>query len=170
MAGPVPYGDRPTRISTDQPDRRPQSGPPRIAADRLWATGLATALVAALAAVVAMIFIRGVLDIPVFAPSREGAWGNANTGYLAALSALAALVATGLLHLLLVVVARPRAFFAWIAGLATAALMLLPLTTGLDLGTRLGSAAVFLIIGVTITTLLHAIAPSVVTDRDYSEL
>jgi hypothetical protein len=156
--------------SPEQAPRRPQSVRPHVAADRLWATGLATALVAALAAVVAMILIRGVFDIPVFAPKREGAWGNANTGLLAALSALAALVATGLLHLLLVVVARPRSFFAWIAGLATVALMLLPLTTGLDLSTRLGSAAVFLIIGVTITTLLYAIAPSVVTDRPYRDL
>lgn len=173
---PYPGESYPTQPYPAQPEqpvrptRRPQSAAPHIAVGRLWATGLATALVAALAAVVAMILIRGVLNIPVFAPGGEGAWGNANTGYLAALSALAALAATGLLHLLLVIVARPRSFFAWIAGLATAALMLLPLTTGLSLAVRVGSAAVFLIIGVTITCLLYAIAPSVVTDRDYREL
>lgn len=173
MAGPGPYGNRPPYASTGEPTRRldptvpADSTPPRVAAHRLWASGLATALVAALAAVVAMILIRGVFNIPVFAPRGEGTWGNANTAYLAACAALAALVATGLLHLLLLIVARPRTFFVWIAGLATAALMLLPLTTGLDLSTRLGSAAVFLIIGVTITALLHAIVPSVVRGREY---
>jgi hypothetical protein len=193
VAGPGPYGNRPPRGSTGEPTRRLDPTPPwdpapldstarldsptqlgsspaspgrRVSAQRLWASGLATALVAALAAVVAMILIRGVFNVPVFAPRGEGTWGNANTAYLAACSALAALVATGLLHLLLVIVARPRTFFVWIAGLATAALMLLPLTTGLDLSTRLGSAAVFLIIGVTITALLHAIVPSVVRVPD----
>ncbi|MFJ7152822.1 hypothetical protein ACIQVT_32295 [Streptomyces sp. NPDC100445] len=37
-------------------------------------------------------------------------WGDATTGYLAAWAAVAAVVATGLLHLLLVTVARPSAY------------------------------------------------------------
>src|SRR5215216_4378971 len=62
----------------------------RVDAGRLWTGGLATALVA-----------RGLFDVPVLAPTREGALGNANTARLAILAAAAALVATGLMHLLL---------------------------------------------------------------------
>jgi hypothetical protein len=175
MAGHVPYSDRPLYTtpteSIRQPDPygRPEPAPRRIAAGRLWTTGIATALVAALAAVVSLLLIRGVLNVPVFAPRGAGAWGDATTGYVALLAALTAVAATGLLHLLLVTVARPRAFFAWIVGLVTAAVALLPFTTGLDLSTRIGSAAVFLVIGVTIDCLLFAIVPGVVAYRGYPD-
>ena len=171
MAGNYPYSDRPSYLSPTEPLRAPEAPPRRIAAGRLWATGIATALVAALAAIVALLLIRGVLNVPVFAPRGAGAWGDATTGFVAGFAVLAAIAATGLLHLLLVTVARPRAFFAWIAGLLTAAVTLLPLTTGLDLATRLGSAAVFLIIGVTIDCLLSAIVPGVAAPRvgDYAD-
>ena len=73
----------------------------RVDAARLWTGGLATALVAALVAVVGVLIARGLFDVPVLAPTAEGALGNANTARLAALAAVAALLATGLLHLLL---------------------------------------------------------------------
>jgi hypothetical protein len=94
-------------------------------------------------------------------------WGDATTGYLAAWAAVAGLVATGLLRLLLVTVARPRAFFTWIASLVTVAMMLLPVTTGLGTGSQLASAVVFLVIGATITALLSAAVPGVAPDRAY---
>ena len=175
MAGPYPYGDRspyttPTEpLRQTEPIRQPGPTPRHVAAGRLWTTGAATALVAALTALVSLLLIRGVLNVPVFAPRGAGAWGDATTGYVALVAALAALAATGLLHLLLVTVARPRAFFAWIAGLLTAAITLLPFTSGLDVSTRVGSAAVFLLIGLAIDCLLFAIVPSVVTYRGYPD-
>jgi hypothetical protein len=44
-----------------------------VDAARLWTGGLATALVAALIAVVGVLIARGLFDIPVLAPAREGA-------------------------------------------------------------------------------------------------
>ncbi|GAA0613269.1 DUF6069 family protein [Streptomyces crystallinus] len=166
MSDRSPYGDYPSysapTYSTAQP--APPSG---VSAGRLWATGVATAVVAALAAVVGTLLMRGVLDVPLFAPRRAGVWGDATTGYLAAWAAVAALVATGLLHLLLLAVPRPRAFFTWIASLVTVAMMLLPFTADLSTSTQLASAAVFLVIGATITGLLSTTAVSLATGRAY---
>jgi hypothetical protein len=166
VADPGPYGNYPSYGSTDYQGRGSQAEPSSgVAAGRLWATGVATAIVAALAAVVATLLVRGVLDVPVFAPRRAGVWGDATTGYLAAWAAVAALVATGLLHLLLVTVARPRSFFTWIAALVTVAMMLLPFTSDLKASAQLASAVVFLVIGATITGLLSGAAASVAPDR-----
>ena len=179
MGGPA-YNERPapaTYRPADRPVQPPEYAPeyapqPRrgIATGRLWATGLATAVVAALAVLVVTLLIRGVLNVPVFAPSADGAWGNATTGFLAALAALVALAATGLLHLLLVTVARPRAFFTTIITLLTAAMVILPFTTALDLSARLASAAVSLVVGATIGGLLSSAIPGVAPDRAYSDL
>ena len=55
----------------------------RVDAARLWTGGLATALVAALVAVVGVLIARGLFDFPVLAPRREGALGNPTTARLA---------------------------------------------------------------------------------------
>ena len=59
-------------------------------------------MVAALVAVVGVLIARGLFDVPVLAPDRKGALGDADTARLSILAAVAALVATGLMHLLLV--------------------------------------------------------------------
>jgi hypothetical protein len=59
------------------------------------------------------------VDGPVLAPAREGALGDASTARLAILAAVAALVATGLMHLLLLSTPRPFRFFTWIVSLLT---------------------------------------------------
>src|ERR671912_608110 len=60
-------------------------------AARLWTGGLATAVVAALVAVVGVLIARGLFDVPVLAPTGEGALGNANTAKLATQVATAAI-------------------------------------------------------------------------------
>jgi hypothetical protein len=55
----------------------------RVDAARLWTGGLATALVA----VVGVLIARGLFDVPVLAPAREGALGNTSTARLAILAA-----------------------------------------------------------------------------------
>lgn len=111
-------------------------------AARLWTGGLATALVAALVAVVGVLIARGLFDIPVLAPTREGALGNANTARLAALAAVAALLATGLLHLLLLSTPRPFRFFTWIISLLTLVAVLAPFMTDAKLATKVATAAI----------------------------
>ncbi|CAM5642498.1 MULTISPECIES: DUF6069 family protein [Streptomyces] len=167
MAGSASYGDVPPYDNAPRggPGYQSPSGPRSVAAARPWATGAATAVVAALVAVVATMLVRGVLGIAVFAPREAGAWGDATTGYLAAWAAAGAVVATGLLHLLLTV-ARPRAFFTWIAGLVTVALALLPFTADLALAAELASAAVFLAVGGTVTGLLSGTAYRVVPEPE----
>ena len=90
-----------------------------VNAGRLWTGGVATAAVAALVAVVGVLVARGLFDVPVLAPTGEGTLGDASTARLAGLAAVAALLATGLLHLLLLTTPRPGRFFTWIIGLAT---------------------------------------------------
>ncbi|AEW98344.1 DUF6069 family protein [Streptantibioticus cattleyicolor] len=157
MTGPADYRGYP-----GYDERRESGRRPTVAAGRLWATGVATAAVAALAAVVVTLLVRGVFGVAVFAPRHAGAWGDATTGYLAAVSAGAALVATGLLHLLLVTTAEPRRFFVCITSLVTVAMMLLPFANGLGLAAEFGTAAVYLAVGAAVTGLLSAAAGSVV--------
>jgi Family of unknown function (DUF6069) len=101
----------------------------RVDAARLWTGGLATALVAALVAVVGVLIARGLFDVPVLAPAREGALGNTTTARLAILAAVAALLATGLMHLLLLSTPRPFRFFTWIISLLTLVAVLAPFMT-----------------------------------------
>jgi hypothetical protein len=135
-------------------------GRPRVDAARLWTGGLATALVAALVAVVGVPIARGLFDVPVLAPTGEGALGNANTARLAMLAAVAALLATGLMHLLLLSTPRPFRFFTWIISLLTLVAVLTPFMTDAKLATKVASAAIGLVIGMAIGSLVSGAARS----------
>ncbi len=151
-SGPPPAG----------PPNRPPGGPAarRVNGVRLWVGGLATALVAALAAVVCVLLVRGVLHVPVFAPRGQGAWGNLTTGGLALAVVVATLAATLLMHLLLLAAPQPGIFFAWIITLATIAVVLLAFTTSARLSSQIGSAAVYAVAGLAIGCLLSAVGRS----------
>ncbi|MFC4493453.1 DUF6069 family protein [Streptomyces ovatisporus] len=150
----------------DHDQRPPRSARRRFSALRLWAGGIAVALVAALAAAVALLLVRGVLDIPVFAPETEGAMVPASTGQLALGAALAALVATAVLHLLLLATPQPGRFLAWIIALGTAAVMLAPFNSSATWAAKGGTAGVYLVIGLVIGTLMSTVARSASPARD----
>jgi hypothetical protein len=133
-----------------------QGGAPPIAAGRLWAAGAATAVVAALIAVVGILLARGVFDVPVLAPEGEGTWGDADTMTYALFCALAALIATGLLHLLLASTPRPFEFFGWIIGLATVAAAAAPFVAGGDTNSKIATTVINLAVGIAIGTLLSS--------------
>ncbi|WP_328999311.1 DUF6069 family protein [Kribbella sp. NBC_00709] len=134
---------------------QPTQGSARsIAVGRLWSAGAATAVVAALIAVVGILIARGVFDIPVLAPEGEGTWGDADTLTYALYCGLAALVATGLLHLLLVSTPRPFEFFGWIIALATVAAAAAPFVAGGETSSKIATAVINLAVGVAIGTLL----------------
>jgi hypothetical protein len=133
-----------------------------VDAARLWTGGLATAVVAALVAVVGVLIARGLFDVPVLAPTGEGALGNANTARLAVLAAVAALVATGLMHLLLVSTPRPFRFFTWIVSLLTVVAVLAPFMTDAKLATQVATAAIYLVIGLAIGSLVSGAARSAI--------
>jgi membrane associated rhomboid family serine protease len=134
----------------------------QVDAARLWTGGLATALVAALVAVVGVLIARGLFDVPVLAPEREGALGNASTARLAVLAAVAALLATGLMHLLLLSTPRPFRFFTWIITLLTLVAVLAPFMTDAKLATKVATAAIGLVIGMAIGSLVSGAARSAI--------
>jgi hypothetical protein len=134
----------------------------QVNANRLWTGGVATAVVAALVAEVGVLIARGLLDVPVLAPTEEGVLGNANTARLALVAAGAALAATGLMHLLLLFIPRPWQFFTWIMSLVTLAALLAPFATDAEIATKVATAAIFLAIGVAIGSLVSGVASSAV--------
>jgi hypothetical protein len=133
---------------------------PDIDAGRLWTGGLATAVVAALVAVVGVLIARGLFDVPVLAPTEEGTLGNASTARLAGLAAAAALAATGLMHLLLLTTPRPTQFFTWIVSLLTVVAVIAPFSTDAELDTKVATAAISLAIGLAIGSLVPGVARS----------
>ena len=137
---------------------RPRTG--QLDAGRLWAGGVATAVVAALIAVVGILLSRGVLDVPVLSPKGEGVWGNANTVTYALVAGAVALAATGLMQLLSVTTPRYQTFFSWIMVLLTAIAVVVPLSLQVDWESKLATAVINLVIGIAITTILNGVARS----------
>jgi hypothetical protein len=123
-----------------------------------WAGAVATAVVAALIALVGILISRWALNIPIMAPAGNGAWGNAHTAAYSLLSALVAIVAAGLLYLLILGTPQPNTFFTWIMGLATLAAVVYPFSTSAPTDQKAATAIVDLVLGIAITTLLAAVA------------
>jgi hypothetical protein len=136
------------------------TGAPRINAGRLWAGGLATAVVAALIALVGVLIVRAVFRVALFAPKEAGAFGDSDTVLLCVWAAVAALAATGLVHLLLLSTPRPLAYFGWIVGLLTAVAVVLPFLGSGPLAVSLATAVIHLVIGLAIGSLVSGAAAS----------
>lgn len=136
---------------------------PVVNAGKLWSGGVATAVVAALIALVGLLIIRVLLQIPYLAPLDSGALGDANTTTLCVFAAIAALLATGLAHLLLVSTPSPMAYFGWIAGLVTAVAAVLPLTWSDPLPVRIATGVIHLVIGCAIISLVTTTAATAST-------
>jgi hypothetical protein len=135
---------------------------PAVDAARLWTGGAATALVAALITVVGILLARGLFDVPVLAPKGKGVWGDASTGWYAVGAAVASLVATGLIHVLLLYTPRPMLFFGWITALVTIAMILAPFTTDQSTAAKVATAVLNLILGIAIGSLVAGSARSAV--------
>ena len=149
----------------DEPAPQP-AGPARwIEPGPLWAGGVATAVVAALIALAGILIARWLFTIPILAPERAGAWGNASTGMYVLSAAGAALVATAILHLLLLTTPRPQVFFGWIIALATVVAVVFPFSTTAPLAQKIATGTVNLVLGFAIGTLLAGVAGRAVRRR-----
>lgn len=135
-------------------ERRNSSGR-KIDAGQLWAGGAATALVAALIALVGILVCRWLCGIPVLAPRQDGAWGDASTAWYTVAAAAAALVATAIMHLLLLTAPRPQMFFTWIIGLATVVAFVFPFSATAPLSQEVGTAVLNLVLGAAIGSLIN---------------
>ena len=146
-------------MTVPMPRQDPEPEPTRrVDARPLWSGGIATAVVAALIALVGILVCRWLFNVPILSPRREGAWGNASTvGYVFA-AAACALVATGLMHLLLISTPYPRVFFGWIIGLATVVAVVYPFSTTAPTSQKFATAVVNLILGVAIGTLVGEVS------------
>ena len=139
--------------------REPDPGTVRkVDAKALWSGGVATAVVAALIALVGILACRWLFNIPILSPRKEGAWGNASTAGYTLAAAACALAATALMYLLLLSTPRPRTFFGWIIGLATLVAVIYPFSTTAPMSQKLATGAVNLILGVAIGTLVYQVS------------
>ena len=136
------------------------SEPLRPDAARLWAGGGATAVVSALVAIVGILIARGLAEVAILAPKGSGLWGNANTATYAVVSAAAALLATGLFHLLALATPKPGTFFGWIMVLLTLIAVVLPLSLPASLDNKIATALLNLVIGLVMTLLLLSLSSS----------
>ena len=146
-------------LAREEPLSERESSPDRTAdAKALWSAGAATAVVAALIALVGILVCRWLFGIPVLAPRQDGAWGNASTAEYTLAAAAAALAATAVMHLLLAATPRPRVFFAWIMGLATLIAVMYPFSTAAPLSQKAATAVINLVLGATIGSLISGTA------------
>ncbi len=134
---------------------RPDSG-------RFLAGAAATAVVAGLIALVGILISRWIFRIPVLAPAVDGAWGDARTGEYALAAALVALIAAGVLYLLVLGTPQPGGFFDWIMGLATLAAVVYPFSTSAPADQKAATAVVNLVLGIAIISLLTGAATSAI--------
>jgi hypothetical protein len=131
----------------------------RVHAGRLWAGGFATAVVAALVGLVGVL-VASVADINPVSP--EWLVGDAQGGedgrHYALTAFLAALVATALLHVLLLTVPQPLRFFHWIVGLSTVAAVTVAFTRRGDVAEQVAAGTITAAIGIAIGSLLSGVA------------
>ena len=139
---------------------------PSIDGGRLWAGGVATAVVAGLVAVVGVVIVEGILDIDMVSPRFLLDASDTFAVNYALTAAIGAIIATGLAHLLVFTTPRPRAFFAWIVALATAVAVALPFAQNADLDQQIATAIVNLVIGISIMTLISSVVGRTVTPSD----
>jgi hypothetical protein len=147
------------------PNNTNESRHVRSNAAQVWAGGVATAVVAALIALVGILICRWTLGIPILSPSRDGAWGNAHTPEYVLAVALIALAATGIMYLLTLATPSPGMFFGWIIGLGTVVAVVYPFSTSAPLDQKAATAVVDLVIGIAIGSLLSAVAARAVAVR-----
>jgi len=124
---------------------------------RLWAGGAATACVAALVALIGVLLFNSVLDVKLVQhPLLLTLTGSLAVNY-AVTAFVAALMATGIAHLLTATTPRPRLFFGWIVGLATVAAMVVPFAAEASTASKVSTAVINMVVGIAIGSLLTGV-------------
>lgn len=131
-----------------------------VSTRRLWAGGMATALVAAGIGVVGVLFIRGVLNVPIL--SAKGRLVNQAMLVVPISAGLAALAGTALLHLLLLTTPRPTAFFGAIGAIVIAIVVLQVFLASGTTEDQVATAMLYVVIGVAVVSLLSGVARTAV--------
>lgn len=144
----------PAPVPAPVPVPAPPAGP-SVDGGRYWAGVVATALVAALIGLVGVMVVDQILNIETFETAVKYIFGTDSTGatYVVG-AALFAVLAGGLLQLLVLTTPKPKAFFGWIMFLATLTAALLPLTWTDELEASISAGLVNALIGIAIWSLL----------------
>lgn len=143
------------RQAQRQHDNRPQ-----INGGRLWAGGIATAVVSAGIGVVGLFIARGLFDVPVYLPQHDHTVFNADSVWLGLTGFVAGVVATAVLHALMLAAPRPKLFFQWIVALFTIIAVLWPFSLDMELYSQIATAAIAAAMGIAIGSLLSGISGS----------
>lgn len=160
------YEERPRYRPPQARERRP-SDRPEVNGGRLWAGGVVSAVVAALIGVVGLFVARGLLGVPVYLPQHDNTVANADTVYLGLSGFVAGIVATAVLHALMLSTPRPKLFFQWILGLVIVLAVIWPFTVDMELYSQIATAVISLVMGLAIGSLLSGIATSAVRYPSY---
>jgi hypothetical protein len=126
---------------------------------RLWIGGVMAGVVGAGIVLVGFLVARGILDVPVLI-EQDGELVDANVWWYALGAFGAALVATGLLHVLLIAAPRPFTFYGWITGLAVVIAGLIPFTTPAKLATEVTLCAINLAAGTVMAAIIATVGRS----------
>jgi hypothetical protein len=137
---------------------RPGATRPSLNSALYWSGVAATAVVAAVTAIVGVIIAEGILDRELVPPLLNVLALDGHAARYACSAAVAAVSAGALMHLLVWSAPHPDAFFTWIAALVTLACALLPLTLTDNVGDALITGVLNAAIGISITTLVPAVA------------
>lgn len=137
---------------------RPAEARSRVDAGVLWAGGAATAVVAALVAAVGALICDSLLDVTLIPVWGHDVLTLSDRAALPVGAAVTALLATALLHLLLVAVPSPVRFFNWVVALVAIAFAVAPFGYDATTKTQVATAVVDFVVVVSIGILLRAAA------------
>ena len=130
---------------------------PRLDPVRYWVGAGITAVIAALASLVALVVAQGIVHVPVVLGSGPTLTHVHAVVYglcAAGIALLAAAVYDGMLH----VAPRPLTYYSWIAAIITVLSALLPFTTTAGLHSQIALASTNFVVGLIITLLVPVAA------------
>ncbi len=148
------------------PQRSWDDGDVEVVAKRLWAGGVATALVAAGIAFVGVLIINSIFEVGIQTAGRSGALVDNASTVIPIAAGIAALASTALLHLLLMTTPRPASFFSAIAVLVIVVLILQVFLADGTVSAHIATGILYAAIGVAIVSMLSGVSATSVRPVD----
>ncbi len=144
-------------MTTPRERRNPRDPQLVVSGERYWAGAGATALVAALIGLLAVLVFERVFDIPLVVPPDIFGTDSDQAAY-AIDAAILAVICAVILYLLIISTPRPRTFFGWIMALVMVAVGVAPFARTDELDRGLLSGLTNVVIVASIWSLLAAVA------------
>jgi hypothetical protein len=168
VLNPAPASLRRTMIgpTTERPMANPYASAaapadaptgPRIDQVRYWVGAGITAVIAALASLVALVIAQGIVHVPVVLGSGTSLT-NVHAAVYGLVAAAISLLAAALFDAMLHVAPRPLTYYSWLGAIVTVLAALLPFTTTAGLHSQIALAATNFVVGMIITLLVPVAA------------